>query len=85
MIPLQKVQFDFERTDATTDALITPDDVHTVFADLIKVAKSRLTSRLKVDVSENDTREKVGGTVLNPEKANFTTIELKLSVKVQND
>jgi hypothetical protein len=79
---LEKVKFFPEITTEGTEPLPSEDNVHSVFADLIKIAKERIGYKVRVDISENDTREKVGGSILSPEKANFTTIELKLTVKV---
>jgi hypothetical protein len=78
---LEKLQFFPERTNATTEPA-PQDNVHSVFADLIKDAKDRIGYKVRVDISENDTHEKVGGTLLSPQKCHFTTIELKLTVKV---
>ena len=85
MTPLPKVRFAFEKTNATTepDIVLSKDiDVHSVFADLIKTAKEKIGSKVRVDISENETREKTGGTLLSPEKSWFLTVELKLTVKV---
>jgi len=80
----QRVKFDFEKTNVSTE-LPTGEDVHQVFADLIKEAKQRIGHIVRVDISENYTKEKTGGTLLNPERTCYTTIELKLTVKVPDN